>query len=551
MMTTKTLLNTEIGERVEHGDFEHLSTEIRQFVQSVAEGLLVGTEGTDTAPKNFILHGFESTDGYGLLPGTVITIHSGTALLGVREKGVAELGLLLTGGTVSRSRDIAGYPNGIYYVYVRGEFRNSVFSNRLFFNPSAPTPVETPRNITVRRAEDWVMTVGPTSPGPEWVLVAAAQKTGAAVTLFDYRDFFFEGNDIGVINYEVPDAEWGGGNDRNNDRSLHGVKSLRRFVRAVQRQIADIIGETSPTGWWRSIDKSLKQLVALDGSRKMLGDFSPNTSNLYDLGGSLLRWKKLWLTDLNSSGVAVFDDLQSRVITTTQNITSNQTVQGADLAATDDLMVGDDASIGGDLTIIGSLTGVQATLTGPLVAASVQSSVGNVYAEGDFLYNTPKTRYHPIDPGSGLVVGNTNTTNLYPLNRAQRAFAAANGNGFLHFTGNTVEQGVMRWLLDIPDFTTLQSVKISRNWSILGADYVVLTIIRYNASMTPTSLYSSGSIVASASGSLDLGVSTPAISYSAGDKIYLQLEAYLDSGGTGSVFEIWDIKCEFSSPGVV
>ena len=269
-------LRTEIGERVEQRDLQHATDDSqRNVAQQVPANILIGENAATGVPQpsNFVLSGFPVSK-----TGTVVKVTRGAAMLGVRERGVVELGNILVGGDADRSEDITSYSDGDYFVYVKFDFRDADYENRVFWNAGAATPVENSRNIATRREENWSMAIEATSPGAEWLLLAKVNKSGATLTLTDMRDFFFEGK-VDTA-YDIS-AEWGTADDRNTDRKTFGVFGFYRWMRAMQAQVRSMIGGG---GWYRAIDgvasggsgpRSLIELNAeklgLDGSQAMTG----------------------------------------------------------------------------------------------------------------------------------------------------------------------------------------------------------------------------------------------------------------------------------------
>lgn len=236
-MTNKSTLRTEVGERVEQSDFQYASQDSqRHLIESVMQDFVAGDSASGGGqPSNFVIDGFSTT-----AVGTVVTVAGGKMIVGMRENGVAEFGMLLSSGATSRNRDLNGLADATYGIYVRAEFHDDRFINRLFWNALAASPTETPKSIPTRRAEDWNIVVELVSPGPEWQLVATAAKAGAVLMIVDKRVFLFDTNDG-----TVADSVWGGGNDRNANRGSFGVKSLYRCLKAIQKQLIGIIGGTT------------------------------------------------------------------------------------------------------------------------------------------------------------------------------------------------------------------------------------------------------------------------------------------------------------------
>lgn len=307
MTSLKEFLRTEIGERVEQSDFAFATLKsLRLLHESVVSGIITGdaTSGGGQ-PQNLVIEGFASSDGYGTLPGTVVTINTGKAVMGLRDGGSTEQGVLVVGGAASRSRDMNGLGNGTYGVYVRCEFLDTRFVNRLFWNPLASTPVETPRSIPTRKTEDWGITIELTAPGPEWLLVATAAKTGSTVVLTDARVWLFD-----TADGTIADGIWGSSNDRNAARPTYGVKSLYRTLMAHAKQLLQIVGGTtwmaSPiSGTANGADgpRSLTALnlekLAKNGAQAMTGNLMPNAANTLDIGTAGTYWRRIVTQNLD------------------------------------------------------------------------------------------------------------------------------------------------------------------------------------------------------------------------------------------------------------
>lgn len=297
----KRWLRTEVGERIDQPDFQHgVETGPRDAISGMVDGLLVGERPAGNAtgpnPKFFVVQGFTVRHA----GGDVWSVEKddltgeGKAVMAFREGGEVKYGCVLVGGASRKQIDIspAGFPNATYGVYVRLEFRDEDVGNRLFWNATASTPVEFPRSIATRRAEDWSVTFEQSSPGPEWMHIADVSKPGSSAT--DRRDFFFEGRDD--ESHLVVDEEWGDTDDRQNFRATQGVFGFYRFVRAVQRLIQDI--KADGVGWWVAPTYGLEELLALDGSRFMAGDLLPSPNITHDLGSSALKWAEAWIQEI-------------------------------------------------------------------------------------------------------------------------------------------------------------------------------------------------------------------------------------------------------------
>lgn len=299
-MTIKKFFRTRPGQRVDQPDFEHVADATpRSVTEQIGRHVLTGSDSA----SNYVLEGFATT-----VSSPTITVDGGIAVVGYRDRGELRQGALATGGPASRSINISTYPAGTYNVYVTLVVEDAEFLNRPFWDSLAsPAPVEVVRNTATRRTENWAIAVEATSPGDEWMRVAQVVKNGAGTVgaPTDLREFYFEGRPDSSPAFSVTDHEWGGGNDRNATRAVDGVKSLRKFVRAVQRQISSIIGGT---GWWSAIPAGsdltslLANKLARNGSQTMTGNLLPDADNTRNIGASTTqRWANIY------SAAAEFD----------------------------------------------------------------------------------------------------------------------------------------------------------------------------------------------------------------------------------------------------
>lgn len=320
---TKKYVRTEPGERIDYRDLQDaIEVSPRDALnQTVAQVL----QGTDSTSAGYVLSGFAigtspaTTTDYVELAGSApagdeVRINRGVAILSFRDRGEVFGGCVLSGGPETKTLDISAYTNGAYGVYVRFEFRDSDYQNRLFWNANAATPVEYPRSIPTRRSEDWGIAIEQEIPGDEWIRIGTVTKSGGAVTaMTDERDFYFEGRVD--LSYD-PTNEWDAGDDRNDDRAQHGLFGLRRLIRAVQTQLAGITGDK----WWDAIATAVTSPFLLrDGSNTITGDVLPDLDVTHVLGDEASerfltfasQWAMAdtaWLGRLNASIASEADD---------------------------------------------------------------------------------------------------------------------------------------------------------------------------------------------------------------------------------------------------
>lgn len=295
-------LRTERGERIDQPDLQHgVEASAREQQDDLIDALLIGRDNDDAqaTPRSFIVKGFAMDSPSGKI--VRVTKGDGVAVLPYREKGEVRYGFLAVGGDSAKSYSIASYPSGVVYgIYIRAELRDADFQNRPFWN-AVGTPGEYARSIATRRAEGWQLAVEQVSPGLDWYKIGEVDYDTMAFT--DLRDFMFEGKDAN--DFAVVDAEWGGEDDRDDTRATAGVFGLRRAIRALQRQVQDIIG--GGTKWWvspqagnasgsgaRSLTQLNSEKLARNGAQTMQGHIIPDGDDTRDLGSLSASWRKLY-----------------------------------------------------------------------------------------------------------------------------------------------------------------------------------------------------------------------------------------------------------------
>ena len=310
---TKNFVKVERGQRIDEPDFQHAIEDTpRDMMGQWVDGVLVGQEPVHNVvqPRTYIVRGFEVT-GLSTPPRVQVDrLDDGCALLAFRKGSTVQNGCILTGGDAQRIINISTLADGTYGVYIRFDFREDEFSNRLFWDPNASPPAEFARNVATRFAENWSITVELANPGAEWTHIADVTKAGALITLtVDRRDLYFEGRPDGFYD---PGDEWGSLSDRLDARGDHGVFGFRRAIRALQKQVQDILHGSNfvagADGWFDDITlaplgQSIRDLIsgklARDGSQTMQGDFDPDGDNTRDMGSSGVRWQDIFAYTLD------------------------------------------------------------------------------------------------------------------------------------------------------------------------------------------------------------------------------------------------------------
>lgn len=330
-MSGKNFARFERGERVDLPDFEHIA-EIgpRDAINSGIDAFTIGRRGIGGVASDgldqdlaFILRGFDVQHAGGsrftILKDDIAG--EGAAILGFRDRGETAFGCVISGGQSQKTIDLSSVASGTYGVWLKFEFRDDCFGNRLFWNASAATPVEFARNVPTRRAQDWIIAVELTKPGPEYIQIATVPQAGGTPT--DTRNFFFEGSDVG--NHLVIDAEWGASFDRGNFRAGQGVFGLYRFVRAMQRMLQDVKGDG--VGWWVAPAVALEDVLDLAATRSIGGTLTNDTPDTYDFGASGSRWATGFFNNLNFSSVLTgVTATLSGVVSTTSSMSASTTI---------------------------------------------------------------------------------------------------------------------------------------------------------------------------------------------------------------------------------
>lgn len=318
MANPKKFLRTEHLERIDQPDFDHAAVTSQVEVQEQLHGGLVVGDDVDTAnlgardaqPVGYILKGFDITT-----DGTNVTVSGGSAILPYKFKGETRAAQLVTASTASKSINVksgtyAG-ATAVHGIFIRFALEDDDISNRLFWDPTASPAGEFAAAIPTREVETWQLSIAP-SQSADWLKIGEVTPDTldpGGTDLVDKRNFFFEGRrdatSLASTGYAIEDADWGGSTDRNAIRSSFGVFGFARFVKAIQRQLQDILGD-GINGWWQSLPNtggatgaSLSflnsnkldrrgQSANITGHGEILGHIYPDAlfPKLYDLGAA-------------------------------------------------------------------------------------------------------------------------------------------------------------------------------------------------------------------------------------------------------------------------
>ena len=280
-------------QRVDRADYEFAMADgIIAQAQNMAEAFLLPTAG----PKQFIIQGF-ALDNASATTARVRRDNGaqrGAAVLSFRENGVIKHGAVFADGEAQRVIDVSALADGTYGGWIRFEFQDAEFQNRVFWNPSTKT--EFTQNVPTKRVANWSFRLAIASPGAEWFSLGTVDVTGGSITgLSQERDFYFEGaEDNNFL------STWGGGSDRSDDRFDQGVFDLRTAMQAIFKKLEEIqTGTNTVLGpnlrWWKTpAHGSLDDMVPLSGSvgasTQVRGNIEPDGNGTRTLGHLARAW---------------------------------------------------------------------------------------------------------------------------------------------------------------------------------------------------------------------------------------------------------------------
>lgn len=254
------------GERIERSDFEFVSETGQKALEVVPANVLMDTGGL----RSWVVSGFDMTNP----SAKQLRVARGVALVNRIENGALFAGAVICEGEVNRTLDLAAYANGTYGIYVRIEFADGEYQNRIFWNDAVPTEYTDVR--ATRRVVTWGLRAELTAPASiDWMKIGEVTVSGSpTLTIDKQRKFYFEGDENGAYAATISDSPtsyrvWGGGSDRDNDRGRFGVHDLQTFVAAVRSQLADIIGGD----WFTAIADPLDNKVSRTGDLGMVGNY--------------------------------------------------------------------------------------------------------------------------------------------------------------------------------------------------------------------------------------------------------------------------------------
>lgn len=283
MATKLDQLRLQDSQRVDRGDMEFLAATPMEGMKSIVSDFVMGQvqypgdvgPGTQGRPKTRILGGFALE--LKNPPGTdnLLMVRRGTALLAARDaSGQPTFGVVCGVGDDSKTLDLSSFSSGTYSVWLRFDLTPGEFANRAFWDPLAAK--EYTQNIPTRNVAGWSLTTvagggSAVAPGAEWTYLGDVVKSGGPLVVTPKRQFFFEGNE--TASYTQP---WGSANDRNDNRSIYGLRDLYSFSSATLQKIEELQG----TAWWRVPAEPLTSKVSKNGDN-LNGSYTFSGGNVY------------------------------------------------------------------------------------------------------------------------------------------------------------------------------------------------------------------------------------------------------------------------------
>ena len=486
MSDTKKYLKTEHGERIDQPDFQHQAERSQHNgLTQLTDGIIVGRDrtralGEANQPRHYVLKGFSAEYNAGL-----ITVQGGTAIMGYEYNHAVQYGAF-TSKESSRIVDTSVVTDATltYGVWVRFVLAEGDDENRAFWNSAGGTPAEEVRTVPTRLIEDWQvqLSVNAPSTAPEaWMKIWDYDVTAPGSEMTDKRVFFFEGTTGSSPDWRPVDGEWGDNTyDRSTDRPENGIFGMRRFVRAMQRQIQDIIGPSgapTPFNWYdhtgliRNDDQngnavipevganlywlkseSLSAWGGRDGlpavinqilSDRMRGHLWSDTADNYDIGEQAVPWKDIFARAVELGGArlaSAADALIPRIVGNmfdgTERMLLLESTPGSDTEKTIRMYLGPD-SMGIEITHNAEWDS-STSLWGRDVTTTAASSAVRFSPSGGLKYLT-RSIAEPANTWSDTSSAtNWETTFIVGSNGVTQTFGTTTVNSSLHIDDEVV-----------------------------------------------------------------------------------------------------------------
>lgn len=225
------ILRVDSNERVDITDFEFISESVQAHERQMIDNFMCDPAQT----RKWVISGF----GMSNPAAKQLQVDKGKAILGTRDSGVIQYGVLTTEGDATLTVDLNSYAPGTYGIYIHFERIAGESQSRIFWDP-AGSGSEYAQAMNTRYTAAWSLRVESSNPGNDWLKIGEVDQATMAIT--DQREFYFEG--AVVDSYESGWSSDGGGiaDDRNVDRATYGVTDLQMALAAVRQCLTDIKG---------------------------------------------------------------------------------------------------------------------------------------------------------------------------------------------------------------------------------------------------------------------------------------------------------------------
>ena len=270
------------GMRVDQPDMEFIARDSQLAVlRQVADAMV------KDGPSGRVVEGFVCS-----LVGATLTVTGGRGLFTLRGIGELLEGVLVDDPN-AQTVDTTGM-TGIRGVWVTARLASQAERRRVFLDVLASPIAEYLRAKPTREALTWSVRVSATTPGAEWSKIGEIDFS-LGPDLSDERSMLFDVDPYRTPAGVLQDVDWG----LLAERQSYGL-DLFTVIRALQRQVQDIIGEVAFAGpFWKSppvrsiLDLNASKLET-DGALDIDGILQPDGDNTRDLGTSVRRFKEFF-----------------------------------------------------------------------------------------------------------------------------------------------------------------------------------------------------------------------------------------------------------------
>ena len=199
-------------------------------------------------------------------------------------------------------------------------------------------------------------------------------------------------------------------------------------------------------------------------------DLIPKTTNSYDLGTSLLRWRKLYSNTLDVSGATTLTgDITAGGKLNVTGLTTLSTLTTTGLATLNNASITNDASVGGNLTVTGT-TSVTGNIIGNLVPNTTTQNIGSLTNYWQNAYFSGSLNFaNFLASGNTISVTNTNGSITLQPNGTGNVIISSTKSlqipvGNISARPGTPANGMIRYNSELTQYEGYSA----GNWSSLG-----------------------------------------------------------------------------------